>query len=135
MIQLRFSRRTCQRCRLLRKWRNCNDGNAFRTLSEDDLLQLHQDLENDLPALILELSLKDQEVWLNRWRDFQDPLFHPSSPVDGNTLKEILGISSGPQLGALMQHLAHERAFGRLPNLEQTFKEARAWWQHNSTTM
>ena len=50
-------------------------------------------------------------------------------------LKEILGISAGPKLGALMQHLCHERAFGRLINLDQTFKEAREWWQHNSTTM
>ena len=135
LIQLRFSRRICQRCRLLRKWRKCNDGNAFRTLSEENLLQLHQDLENDLPALILDLSLNDQKVWLNRWRDLQDPLFHPSCPVDGNILQEFLGVSGGPQLGALIQHLSHERAFGRLINLDQTFKEAREWWQHNSTTM
>ncbi len=135
LVQLRFSRRICKQCQLLRKWKKLNDGKAYQTLIEADRLQLHQDLEDFLPALILDFSIKDQEAWLDRWRDSKDPLFHPASPVDGNILKETLGISEGPQLGALMKHLSHERAFDRLINLDQTFEEARDWLQHNSTSM
>ncbi|WP_320666534.1 CCA tRNA nucleotidyltransferase [Prochlorococcus sp. MIT 1307] len=128
---LRFSKRQQQRCKLLRKWQKCNDGNDFETLNEGDRLQLHKDLEEDLPALILQLSAKNQEVWINRWRDFKDPLFHPSSPVDGHTLQDIFDLPQGPKLGALMNHLSHEKAFDRLQTLEETLKEARHWLQHN----
>ncbi len=131
LASLRFSKRQRKRCQLLRKWQERNDGFAFETLKEEDRFQLHKDLEEYLPALILQLPFKDQEVWINRWRDLEDPLFHPSPPVDGNTLQEILHLPQGPKLGSLMHHLSHERAFGRMWNLEEILQEARHWWQHN----
>ena len=132
---LRFSRKQCQRCYYLRKWKQRNDGLAFETLNENERLQLHQDLEEDLPGLILELSSKDQAIWIKRWRDLNDPLFHPRSPLDGNSLQKILELSPGPKLGELMHYLCHERAFGRLLNLDTAVQEARNWWKHNSTLL
>ncbi len=132
LTYLRFSRRQRERCKSLRKWLKLNDGLAFETLDERDRLQLHQELEDDLPALIIQLSSKQQEVWINRWRDLEDPLFHPFCPIDGHTLQEVLDLPAGPKLGVLMNHLCQERAFGRLSNLDKTFEEARNWWKHNS---
>ena len=135
LVDLRFSRKQYQRCKRLRKWQDRNDGKSFESLNENERLQLHQDLEEDLPALILQLPQKDQEVWIERWRDSNDPLFHPNSPLDGNTLQNILGLPSGPLLGAVMHHLCHERAFGRLNNIDTAIQEARNWWKHNSTLL
>jgi len=128
--QLRFSRRQRQSCQLLRQWQKRNDGLAFESLSEVDRLQLHKDLEANLPALILELPLTQQSIWLQRWRDSNDPLFHPSSPLDGYTLQEILGVSKSPELGQLMSHLCQERAFGRVHNREEAQYAAHYWWEH-----
>ena len=135
LSKLKFSRKECQRCKLLRKWEKLYDGIGFKTLNEGDRFQLHKDLEGYLPALIFQLSFQDQKVWIKRWRDNADPLFHPSSLVNGNTLQDILGLPEGPKLGALIHHLAHERAFGRLSNIDQTLQEARHWWKHNSTLL
>ncbi len=132
---LRFSRNQRQRCQVLRKWQEINDGNAFRTLSESDRLTLHKDLEDDLPALILELPEIDQIIWLKRWRNLNDPLFHPCCPVDGQTLKNSLDLPSGPLLGRLMSYLCHERAFGRLNNQQQVFEVARYWLKQNQTLL
>ncbi len=135
LFSLRFSRRQRQRCATLRKWQKRNDGLAFGSLSEADRLQLHKDLERDLPALIFGLSATDQVIWLNRWRDLNDPLFHPSSPVNGHTLQKCLNLPSGFELGQLMRHLCQERAFGRLLNREDALKEARDWWKQNQTLL
>ncbi len=128
---LRFSRRQCQRCSTLRKWQESYYSNEFSTLSEYQLLQLHKDLEEDLPALIIQFPLKLQKNWITRWRDVNDPLFHPRAPVDGNTLQKELCISSGPKLGLLMDYLSLERAFGRLSNVNETIEKARYWWKRH----
>lgn len=133
--QLRFSRKQRQRCQRLRQWHQRNDGNAFASLSETDRLQLHQDLEADLPALILQLPAADQRQWLERWRNPEDPLFHPSAPVNGNTLKESLGMTPGKELGNLLQHLCHERAFGRLNNEHEALQLARYWLNQKQTSL
>ncbi|WP_320675567.1 CCA tRNA nucleotidyltransferase [Prochlorococcus sp. MIT 1300] len=130
---LRFSTKISQRCGLLCKWRELNDGKAFESLSEEDRLQLHIDLEPDLPALILDLPDSEKENWLERWRDQKDPLFHPSSPLDGNTLQQTLGIAPGRELGKLMRYLRHERAFGRLNTRDEAIHLARKWCEHNWT--
>ncbi len=127
LINLCFSKKQRQRCKLLRFWKNRNDGFGFTKLTEKERLQLHQDLEEDLPALILELSQQHQIVWLSRWRDPNDPLFHPCSPLDGNYLQKTLKLPSGPALGQLMRHLCHERAFGRLQNNKEALKSASDW--------
>jgi len=131
LSELCFSKREINRCRTLRLWQNKNDGLAFRTLSEDDRFQLHKDLEKDLPALMLSLSAKDQNIWLRRWRDPCDPLFHPSSPLDGLLLQKATGIPQGPSLGELMSHLAKEKAFGRVSTRNEAFDAARYWTQRN----
>ena len=77
------------------------------------------------------IPVEEQSIWLNRWRDPYDPLFHPSSPLDGKTLKELLHATEGPWIGELMHHLCKERAFGRLQNRSEAIELARYWWQHN----
>ncbi len=132
---LRFSRSECQRCKALRKWQKRNDGKAFLHLSESERLQLHQDLEDDLPALILGLAFDDQVTWIKRWRDISDPLFHPCAPLDGNILKEVIGVPPGPALGDLLRYLCHERAFDRLRNADEVLQAARDWWQQKETLL
>ncbi len=133
--KLRFSKKQISRCQLLRHWQDLNDGNGFENLKEPDRLRLHQDLEKDLPALILDLPVKKQIIWLQRWRDTNDVLFHPTPPIDGNTLKELLKLPSGEQLGMLINHLLHEKAFGRLNNKDETLKAARYWLTQKQTLL
>ena len=135
LFQLRFSKRQRQRCEFLRHWQNHNDGKAFANLAEVDRMQLHLDLEKDLPALILQLPLDSQLQWLKRWRNPNDPLFHPSSPVDGHLLQKSLNLPKGRTLGDLLRHLCKERAFGRLHNQEQALHEASHWWKQKQTLL
>ena len=125
--QLRASRALQQRCRRLRHWLQAA-GPQLEQLAEEDLLQLHLDLEPDLPALILQLNRAVQDTWLRRWRDREDPLFHPNFPLSGKTLMEVLAIPAGPVVGALLAHLRREAAFGRIRGQEQALQEARRWW-------
>lgn len=132
--QLRASRALRQRCRRLRTWRRgIPDGPEG--LDERDRLQLQVDLEADLPALILQLSPPLQKTWLERWRDPADPLFHPRSPVDGNTLIKQLQLSPGPQLGILLTHLCQESAFGRIKGQDAALAEAQRWWSEKSSAL
>ena len=131
LSDLGFSRKTIRDCNLLRFWQKKNDGFAFRGLNELDRLKLHIDMENHLPAVILMLSQEDQKTWLKRWRDLNDPLFHPYSLLDGNSLKTFLKASEGPWIGELIHYLCKERAFGRLHNSKEAYKLARYWWEHN----
>jgi tRNA nucleotidyltransferase (CCA-adding enzyme) len=120
--RLHASRRLGQRCRCLRRWweRLCPAPPAAAVavgqLGETERLRLQQELEADWPALVL-LLREDQvpEGALRRWRDPDDPLFHPHAPLDGVALQRGLGIGPGPSLGNLIRHLTRERAFGRLP--------------------
>ena len=127
MVQLGFSRKYIRSHRLLKIWQNRNDGLAFQSLNEEDLMQLHLDMETILPALVVDLPVEDQKEWLRRWRDLKDPLFHPSSPVDGFTLQKEIGIPSGPLLGQLMLFLQQEKAFGRLNTLDDALSSAYLW--------
>ena len=88
------------------------------------------DLEQDLPALILTWPTALQQQWLERWRDLQDPLFHPRPPLNGKSLQAALQISPGPTLGALIQHLTLERAYGRISTRDQALNAARSWLSH-----
>ncbi len=135
LAQLRFSKRQQERCQKLRYWQDRNNGNGFRDLEEKELLKLHQELEQDLPALILELSPSDQNTWLKRWRNPEDRLFHPRAPINGNTLQISLGLPSGPLLGDLLNYLCLENAFGRIKNQEEALHAARNWWEHKQTLL
>ena len=132
---LRFSRKERQRCQRLRHWTNLNDGDGFKSLSEADRLKLHQDLEEDLPALIIELSLPQQVDWLERWRNSNDPLFHPSSPIDGHTLQTNLKLPSGKIVGMLINHLSIEKAFGRISSRNEAINAASYWLEQNKSLL
>ena len=131
---LRFSRRQQQRCERLRYWIKRSTSSegcpCLDALTEPERLRLHMDLEQDLAALILTCPAALQQPWLKRWRDPQDPLFHPRPPLNGTDLQEALQISPGPTLGALIQHLSLERAYGRISTREQALNAARSWLFH-----
>ncbi len=125
-----------QRCRHLRRWRrrleDLNPGErGLGALPEAEQLTLHRQLAGDLPALLLELVPSVALEALERWRDADDPLFHPRPPLDGLELQNALGLRPGPRLGALLEHLTRERAFGRLPRQAhgdpRTLQAARRW--------
>jgi len=139
--RLLASRRLQQRCRQLRRWRGElteRPGGTLEALTEEERLALQRDLEADLPALLLHLEPVAARTALARWRDPEDPLFHPHPPLDGRQLQQELGIAAGPTLGRLLDALTRERAFGRLPRgqrgggligaeREQVLRSARQW--------
>ncbi|WP_369791929.1 CCA tRNA nucleotidyltransferase [Synechococcus sp. CC9616] len=129
--QLRASRQLRQRCRTLRRWVRDLPADP-ETLDETSRYRLHCELEQDLPALILHLSSSQRMTWMQRWRDPDDPLFHPVAAVDGLTLQRELGIKPGPAVGLLLQHLKRERAFLRIGNRASSLKEAQRWCESHS---
>ena len=114
LAQLRSSRRLQQRCVRLRRWALRLNGGP---LSEREQLLLCRELEADLPALTL-LRPEACHGWMQRWRNPSDPLFHPRPPLDGTTLQKELGLKPGRELGALLERLMLERAFGRAHDLQ-----------------
>ena len=105
------------RCRRLRRWRRElaeHEAADLEGLGEAERLELQRDLEEDLPALLLDLPPATAQAALARWRDPADPLFHPRPPLDGRQLQRELGMAAGPELGQLLEALSRERAFGRL---------------------
>jgi tRNA nucleotidyltransferase (CCA-adding enzyme) len=133
--RLRGSRRLEQRCADLRwAWRQLGgNGPEQAGLGEAAQLRLHSRLEKDWPALLLALPLADARPSLTRWRDGSDPLHHPRPPLDGRSLQQELGLAPGPQLGALLNHLTRERAFGRLPTGADPLRAARLWLEKGPT--
>ena len=143
--RLRASRRLQQRTETLRRWRRrlhpiaqlqpggwraalparqqpaataparARHPSCLAQLDEAERLSLQRELEADLPALLLHLEAEEAAAALRRWRDPQDPLFHPRPPLDGARLQRALNLQAGPGLGQLLNHLTQERAFGRLP--------------------
>ena len=132
LSRLKFSKNQIKRCKTLRFWAHKINNFGLDSLSEDERFQLHIDLEEDLPSLILFLKEKHINVWLKRWNDPSDPLFHPSSPLNGYSLQEALQITPGPYLGELMRHLAKEKAYGRFFTNQEALETARKWTLENS---
>ena len=132
LSDLTFSKNQIKRCKNLRSWVQKIHNFGLENLSEDERFQLHVDLGEDLPSLILFLKEKYINVWLKRWRDLSDPLFHPSCPLDGYSLQKVLSIPPGPSLGELMRHLAKEKAYGRFFTNEEALETARKWTLENS---
>jgi len=144
LVQLRASRRLQQRGRRLRHWLQLLENAEVPAASdrmprgeptlvglpEEARLALQRELEEDLPALALHLEAREARETLQRWRDSDDPLFHPRPPLDGLQLQQLLGIPAGRTLGALLAHLTRERAFGRLAasaGTEAVLQMARHW--------
>ena len=140
---LRSSRRLQQRVERLRHWQTrlgiTDPIGRAAALPEAERLQLHRQLEEDLPALLLGWPEPEQEAaqataeravtadWLERWRNPRDPLFHPRAAIDGGSLQRELQLRPSPQLGALLDHLMLERAFGRLHERGEVLQRARQW--------
>ncbi len=132
LSKLTFSKNEIKRCKNLRFWVHKINNLGLDNLSEDDRFQLHIDLEEDLPSLILFLKDKYASTWLKRWGDPSDPLFHPSTPFDGYMLQQTLKIPPGPFLGELMRHLSKEKAYGRFFTNQEALEVARKWTLENS---
>ena len=124
--RLKASKKLTQRCQRLRHWTRKMSGNPDK-LSEQGRLALHSELEHDLPALILGCPTQLRAEWLSRWRDANDPLFHPASPLNGSTLQTKLGLKPGPALGQLIEHLRCERAFHRISGETSALVAAQHW--------
>ena len=140
---LRASRKLQQRCQRLRQWwqrlepgapgqepdldlegpLGLDPGTAIAALTEPERLALQRQLEEDLPALLLAWPAPLAHAWLERWRNPQDPLFHPRPPLDGRSLQTELGLAPSRRLGDLLDQLMLERAFGRIGDRGQ----ALAW--------
>ena len=132
LSSLTFSKNEIKRCKNLRFWVHKINNLGLDNFSEDERFQLHVDLEEDLPSLILFLKDKHANVWLKRWEDPSDPLFHPSSPLNGHSLQKALKIRSGPFLGELMRHLSKEKAYRRFFTNHEALEVARKWTLENS---
>ena len=130
--RLQASRRLQKRVGSLHHWlkrlQGPGIGGSLERLGEDERFALQIDLESDLPALLLHLEASQAETALGRWRDPDDPLFHPAAPMDGHSLQQQLQLPAGPLLGQLLHYLKRERAMGRLPaqNHDQTLILAKA---------
>ncbi len=135
LSRLRFSKNQIKKCKKLRFWVNKTNCLGLENLSEDERFQLHLDLEEDLPSFILFLNQRHKNVWLKRWKDLSDPLFHPSYPLDGHLLQKVFDIPHGPLLGKLMRHLSKERAYGRFFTNQEALEVARKWTLENSPSM
>ena len=131
LLKLTFSKNKIKRCKNLRFWVSKINVCGLDNLSEDERFQLHVDLEEDLLSLIIFLKDKYINVWLKRWKDPSDPLFHPSSPLNGHLLQEALKIPPGPSLGELVRYLAKEKAYGRFFTNQEALEAARKWTLEN----
>ena len=91
--------------------------------------------ETEALRVVLPLPGPDQTTWLRRWRDPEDKLFHPRTPLNGRMLQEQLGLVPGPSLGALIDHLRLEYAFGRVVNQNDALLSARDWVTKNRSML
>ena len=132
LSKLTFSKNKIKRCKNLRFWVHKINEFGLGKLSEDERFQLHVDLEKDLPSLILFLKDEYANAWLNRWKDPSDPLFHPSSPLNGDLLQKALKVPPGPLLGELLRHLSMEKAYGRFSTNQGALEAARKWTLENA---
>ena len=121
--RLKASKLLQQRCARLRYW-SLHAKQQPEALPEQERLQLHLELEADLAAFILGLPNGLQQQWLKRWRDPNDPLFHPTMPLDGGSLQKELGLSAGPTMGKVLAQLRLEQAFGRIQTRDEALKTA-----------
>ena len=130
--KFQFSKAEIAKTKLLRKWHLLLKKTNIAKLKETDRFELHQELEMFLPSFIFYLPHSLRLDWLNRWRDSDDKLFHPSNLVNGNVIKKNLKIKDGPILGELLQYLSKELAFKRLNNFDEAIYKAKQWIQQNA---
>jgi len=130
--ELKFSKAEVAKTRLLRKWYFSLKNRNIAQLSELERFKLHQELEMFLPSFIFFLPKKLRFDWLNRWRDKEDKLFHPSNLLNGDVIKKNLKIEDGPFLGELLQFLSKELAYKRINNFDEAIYKAEQWIEQNA---
>ena len=130
--EFKFSKSEISNIKILRKWKLILNKKTIYKLKERERFNLHKELENILPSFIFYLPEKFHEDWLNRWRDKDDKLFHPSNFVKGDVLKNYLKIKDGPLLGELLDYLSRERAFNRLDNFDEAIYKGKQWIEQNA---
>jgi len=133
--KLKFSKAEIAKTKLLRKWHIFLKNKNTSQLGELDRFKFHQELEMFLPSFIFYLPQKLRLNWLNRWRDNEDKLFHPSNLLNGDVIKKYLKIEDGPILGELLQYLSKELAYKRLNNFDEAIYEAKQWIEQNAPKM
>jgi len=127
-----FSKAEITKTKLLRKWYFFLRNKNITQLNELDRFQLHKELEFFLPSFILYLPQNLRLDWLNRWRDKEDKLFHPSNLINGDEIKKNLKINDGPILGELLNYLSKELAYKRLNNFDEAIYKAKQWIEQNA---
>jgi len=130
--KLKFSKAEIAKTKLLRKWHFLLEKKNIAQLNELDRFKLHQELEMFLPSFIFYLPQNLRLNWLNRWRDKEDKLFHPSNLINGDVIKKKLKIQDGPILGELLEYLSKELAYKRLNNFDEAIYKATQWIEQNA---
>ena len=130
--ELNFSKVEIAKTNLLRKWHLFLKNKNIPQLNELDRFKLHQELEMFLPSFIFYLPQNLRIAWLDRWRDKDDKLFHPSNLVNGDVIKKNLEIKDGPILGELLKYLSKELAYKRLNNFDEAIYKAKRWIEQNA---
>ena len=130
--KLKFSKADIAKTKLLRKWHLFLKNKNIAQFTESDRFALHRELEMFLPSFIFYLPQNLRLDWINRWRDNDDKLFHPSNLLNGDVIKKNLKIKDGPILGELLQYLSKELAYERLNNFDEAIYKARLWIEQNA---
>ncbi|MBO8203710.1 CCA tRNA nucleotidyltransferase [Prochlorococcus marinus CUG1415] len=130
--KLKFSKAAIAKTKLLRKWHFLLKNKNIAQLNELDRFEFHQELEIFLPSFIFYLPQKLRFDWLNRWRDKDDKLFHPSNLLNGDLIKKNLKLKDGPILGKLLKYLSKELAYKRLNNFDEAIYKAKQWIEQNA---
>jgi len=86
--QFKFSRAEIAKTKLLRKWHFLLEKKNIAQLTESVRFALHKELEMFLPSFIFYLPQNLRLDWLDRWRDNDDKLFHPSNLLNGDLIKK-----------------------------------------------
>jgi len=130
--KLSFGKSEILKIKLLRKWKLILNKKTIYELNEKKRFDLHKDLENILPSFIFYLPQKVHQEWLDRWRDKDDKLFHPSNLIKGDVIKKQLKLQDGPLLGKLILYLSMELAFNRLDDFDEAIYKAKQWIKQNA---
>ncbi len=130
--KLKFSKAVIEKTKLLRKWHFLLEKKNIAQLTESDRFSLHKELEMFLPSFIFYLPQNLRLDWINRWRDNDDKLFHPSNLLNGDVIKKNLKIKDGPLLGELLYYLSKELAYKRLNNFDEAIYKAKQWIEQNA---
>ncbi len=132
LMKLKFGKDEIRKTKLLRKWHLTLRGRKISQLNELDRFNLHQELEEILPSFIFYLPKNLRLDWLNRWRNKDDKLFHPTNLVNGELIKKHLTIDDGPMLGDVLSYLSKELAYNRLNNFDEAIYKAKQWIEQNA---